>query len=163
MSLLPRVTVSAREIIAREFDVRGSDVCLAEIVQRLRKDNPEFLDMAAKCAADLGSPTKLMVGFAMFYRLLTMPSPAFGEGPKTALPRVDAETRAALVAEIDNKGAEVFTLEAVDELEANNPELLQLAHSFASGLTDYLRAMQGFALLYKSLVIQAITERGRLH
>jgi hypothetical protein len=162
MSLLPRVTVSAREIIAREFDARGSGVCLAEIIQRLRKDNPEFLDMAAKCAADLGSPTKLMVGFGMFYRLLTMPSPAFGEGPKT-LPRVNAETRAALVAEIDNKGAEVFTLEAIDELEANNPELLQLAHSFASGLTDYLRAMQGFALLYKSLVIQAIAERGRLH
>jgi hypothetical protein len=81
----------------------------------------------------------------------------------SAPPRVNAETRAALVAEIDNKGAEVFTLEAIDELEANNPELLQLAHSFASGLTDYLRAMQGFALLYKSLVIQAITERGRLH
>jgi hypothetical protein len=38
-----------------------------------------------------------------------------------------------------------------------------MAHNFASGLENYLHAMQGFALLYKSLIIQSRTERARLH
>lgn len=143
MSLLPRVTEASREMIAREFETRGSEVCLAEVVQRLERENPGFLDMATKCAEDLGDPARLMVGFGMLYRLLTMPSPATN-GRTATLPRVDAQTRDLLVTEIDEKGAEAFTMDAVDELEANNPELLQLAHSFALGSTDYLRAMPGF-------------------
>jgi hypothetical protein len=38
-----------------------------------------------------------------------------------------------------------------------------MAHNFASGLDDYLHVIQGFALLYKSLVVQSMSERGRLH
>ena len=63
----------------------------------------------------------------------------------------------------DDLGPEGFTIEALAELEQNNPELLQVAHSFASRLRNYLHGMQGFALLYKSLVIQTSVERARLH
>jgi hypothetical protein len=67
------------------------------------------------------------------------------------------------VAEIDEKGVENFTREAIVELENSNPELLQMAHNFASGLEDYLQAMQGFALLYKALLIQSRAVRATLH
>jgi len=56
-----------------------------------------------------------------------------------------------------------FTLDSIAELEQHNPELLQVAHNFASGLGNYLHAMQGFALLYKALIMQSRTERARLH
>ena len=166
MSLLPRVTEKAREQVAREFDTRGPDVCVEEIIEHLEKDNPELLNMAAKCAADLGSPASAMMGFAMFYRLLAvrLPTPAAaGAAPMLTLQRVSAKTRAMLVAEIDQNGAEVFTRAAVAELEEGNPELLQMAHGFASGSGNYLLAMQGFALLYRSLVLQSAVERIRLH
>jgi hypothetical protein len=161
MSLLPRVTVTARESVARDFDSRGPDACTAEIIEHLEEHNPEFLDMAARCAADLGNPAKAMLGFSMFYRLLIPASP--GAGALTPLPRVSAETRALLVAEIDEKGLEDFTIETIAELEQSNPELLQMAHNFASGLGNYLHGIQGFALLYKSLVIQSAAERARPH
>lgn len=48
MSLLPRVTEKARELIAREFDARGPDACMADIIEHLERHNPELLDMAAK-------------------------------------------------------------------------------------------------------------------
>jgi hypothetical protein len=164
MSLLPRVTERAREQVAREFDTRGPDVCMAEIIEHLRRHNPELLDMAAKCAADLENPNKAMVGFGIFYRLLIaqFPAPA-GTEDLAPLPRVAAETRALLVAEIDEKGPTAFTKEAIGELEQSNPELLQMAHNFASGFGNYLPAMQGFALLYRSLLIQSTAERARPH
>ena len=161
MSLLPRVTEKARELIAREFDARGPDACMAEIIEHLERHNPELLDMAAKWGADLENPAKAMLGFGMFYRLLN-PAPS-GTSVLTPLPRVSEETRARLVREIDEKGPGNFTLDAIAELEQHNPELLQMAHNFASGLENYLHAMQGFALLYKSLIIQSRTERARLH
>jgi hypothetical protein len=161
MSLLPRVTEKARELLAREFDARGPDVCMLEIVQHLEHHNPELLDMAAKWAADVGNSAKAMLGFGMFYRLL-IPTPP-GTGMLSPLPRVSEETRALLVREIDEKGPGDFTLDALRELEERNPELLQMAHNFASGLGNYLQAMQGFALVYKALVMQSRAERARLH
>jgi hypothetical protein len=161
MALLPRVTEKTRELVAREFDARGPDICMAEIVEHLRRHNRELLDMAANWAADLDDPAKAMLGFGMFYRLL-MPGPP-GTGVLTPLPCVSAETRARLVREIDEKGTEDFTLDAIAELAERNPELLQMAHNFASGLGNYLQAMQGFALLHKSLVLQTAAERARPH
>jgi hypothetical protein len=161
MSLLPRVTEKARELIAREFDARGPDACMAEIIEHLERHNPELLHMAAKWGADLENPAKAMLGFGMFYRLLN-PAPP-GTSVLTSLPRVSEETRARLVREIDEKGPGNFTLDSIAELEQHNPELLQVAHNFASGLGNYLHAMQGFALLYKALIIQSRTERARLH
>jgi hypothetical protein len=161
MSLLPRVTERARELVAREFDDRGPEACMPEIIEHLEQHNPELLDMAARCAGDLRNSTKAMLGFGMFYRLLIL-APAH-TGFVIPLPRVSPETRTLLVAEIDEKGTEDFTREAIAELEKCNPELLQMAHNFASGLGDYLQAMQGFALLYRSLLIQARVERAKLH
>jgi hypothetical protein len=162
MRLLPRITEQARERVAREFDTRGPDACMRETISHLERHNPELLDMATKWAADLGNSNRAMVGFGIFYRLLIAQFPPFA-GALTPLPRVTLETRTLLVAEIDQKGAAAFTREALAEFEQSNPELLQMAHNFASGLGDYLQAMQGFALLYRSLIVQSKEDRARLH
>ena len=159
MSLLPRVTASTHESVALDFDTRGPEVCTTEILGQLERDNPELLKMAVKCAADSGDPSGLMVGFGMFYRLLAEQSPDSG----VAIPYVEPETRDLLVAEIDERGIESFTLKAISELETANPELLQMAHRFASQFENYLHAIQGFALLYRSLAVQAMQRPGRLH
>jgi hypothetical protein len=161
MGMLPRVTEKARELLAREFDARGPDICMAEIVEHLEQHNPELLDMAVKWSADLANPTRAMLGFGMFYRLL-MTEP-LGMGALSPLPRVTQHTRSQLVREIDEKGPDEFMLGAIAELEERNPELLQTAHNFASGLGNYLQAMQGFALLHRALLVQSREERARPH
>ena len=161
MSMLPRVTEQTRELIAREFDTRGPDICTAEVVAHLKRHNPELLDMATRCAADVGESRKVMSGFAMFFRLLIPGLPMSGD--LSPLPAVSEETRARLVREIDAQGTEAFTMEAISEFERSNPELLQMAHNFATRLRQYLLAMQGFALIYKALVLQSTDQRSRLH
>ena len=171
MSVLPRVEESTREQITREFDDVGPDACIAEISAHLRENNPEWLYMAAKCAGDVGDPPQIMTGFCMFYRLLiaqaapshpiTMESGAPAE--LDPLPRVTVATRAAIVAKIDQSGSEAFIREALQELEGGNPELLQMAHYFASAHDNYLGVMQGFALLYTALHIQAEADRLSIH
>jgi hypothetical protein len=171
MSALPRVAESTREQITREFDDVGPDACVAEISAHLREHNPEWLYMAAKCAGDVGDPRRIMGGFCMFYRLLIAQAatshPMMIESDASAelnpLPRVTAETRAAMVAEIDKSGAETFITEAVQKLDGGNPELLQMAHYFASGQDDYLGVMQGFALLYTALLMQSEADKLSVH
>jgi hypothetical protein len=164
MSALPRVTELTRERVAREFDDVGPDACIADIVQHLRSYNPEILDMASRSASDLGEPAKIMVGFGMFYRLLIAQSPlGAGTSRLSPLPRVTPETRDAIVRQIDEKGTEAFTLETIDEMEQENPELIQMAYGFASRYPDTLGVMQGFALLYRSLADQSTVDRARLH
>jgi hypothetical protein len=163
MSLLYRVSEKDREVVAEEFDTRGPKECLAEIVEHLEHENPEFLDMASRCAADLGKPAKLMVGFGIFYRLLASGRATGSARALMMVPRVSVDARERVVAEIDTRGPEDFTKSALAELEAMNPELFQMAHHFASGVPDYLHAMQGFALLHRSLVIQSTLDRGPLH
>ena len=159
--MLPRVTEETRELIAREFDTRGPDVCTAEVVAHLKRHNPEILDMATRCAADVGDSQKVMLGFAIFFRLLVPGLPTSGD--LSPLPAVSEETRARLVREIDTQGTEAFTIEAIAEFERSNPELLQMAHNFATRLRQYLLAMQGFALMYRALVLQCSDQRARLH
>jgi hypothetical protein len=171
MSSLPRVGGLMRERVAREFDDRGPEVCRTEITLDLEADNPELLDMAARCARDVGDFARIMTGFCMFYRLLTAEaraarrtSPDLGDRQQfSLLPRVSPATRAALVKRIDAIGSKAFTRESVAELEANNPELLVMAHNFAEDQADYGGVMQGFALLYASLLAEAVQERGVLH
>ena len=164
MSSLPRVTELTREFVSKQFDDLGPEACLAEITECLTRENPELLDMARKCAADVGTAPKLMVGFGMFYQLLVSASAdATDKQVMHALPCVTARTRDALVREIDNDGSEAFTLRAIEDLERSNPELMQMAHGFASRYEDYLRVMQGFALLYRSLDVQSATDRKYLH
>jgi hypothetical protein len=164
MSFLPRVTELTREFVSRQYDDLGPEACTAEITACLNRENPELLEMARKCAADVGNAPRIMVGFGMFYRLLLSAS-ADGAGKPVmhALPSVTAKTRAALVREIDEVGSEAFTLRAMTDLERSNPELMQMAHGFASRQGDYVRVMQGFALLYRSLDAQLATDRKYLH
>jgi hypothetical protein len=171
MSVLPRVAESTREQITREFDDVGPDACVAEISAHLRENNPEWLYMAAKCAGDVGDPRRIMSGFCMFYRLLiaqaapTHPMTTESGAPAelNPLPRVTAATRAEIVAKIDKSGADAFIHDALQELDDGNPELLQMAHYFASAHDDYLGVMQGFALLYIALRIQSETDRLSVH
>jgi hypothetical protein len=170
MSSLPRIAEYTRERIAREFDNLGPDACLAEIMGDLRQNNPELLDMASKCAADVGSPPAIMVGFGMFYRLLVAEAsagrarvPQAREGVQVNfLPRVTPETRGIIVRQIEQTGSKAFTRNYLDHLEQNNPELLHMAHDFASRHEDYLGTMQGFILLYASLIAQADADRAYL-
>jgi hypothetical protein len=171
MSALPRVAESTRERITREFDDVGPDACVAEIFAHLREYNPEWLYMAAKCAADIGDPQRSMGGFCMFYRLLiAQAAPSYSmtiengaPAELNPLPRVSVETRAAIVAAIDKRGADAFINEALDDLGAGNPELLQMAHYFASAHDNYPGVMHAFALLYAALRIQSETDRLSVH
>lgn len=164
MGFLPRVTELTREFVSRQFDNLGPEACMAEITDCLRRENPEFLEMARKCAADSGDASRIMVGFGMFYQLLIAASAeAVGKPVMHALPNVTAETRDALVREIDETGPDAFTVTAIDDLERSNPELMQMAHGFASRQSDYGRVMQGFALLYRSLDAQSAADRKYLH
>ncbi|MDB6107302.1 MAG: hypothetical protein JWO52_7301 [Gammaproteobacteria bacterium] len=171
MSSLPCVVALTRERVAREFDDRGPDVCRTEITLDLEANNPELLDMAARCARDVGNFARVMTWFCMFYRVLSAQARA-GLGASSSdpaeqqlrlLPRVSAETRAAIVKRIGTVGSQEFTREAVAELEQNNPELLIMSHNFAEDHEDYGGVMQGFALLYASLLAEAAQERGVLH
>jgi hypothetical protein len=99
----------------------------------------------------------------MFYRLMLAPAvPGTEHSLLNPLPRVSPDTRDSIVGQIDEMGTEPFTLAIIEDLEQNNPELLQMAHDFAALQPDYLPVMQGFALFYKSLVEQAAEDRARL-
>jgi hypothetical protein len=171
MSALPRVEESVREQVAREFDDLGPDTCVAEISEHLRENNPEWLNMAARCAGDVGDARRVMGGFCMLYRSLiaqAVPSHPLTTPSGVAvaldpLPRVTELTRAALVAEIDQQGSEGFIRDAIQEMEDSNPELLQMAHSFASEHENYAGLMQGFALLYAALLKQSVADRLSVH
>ena len=160
MSYLPRVTAATHERVYREFDDHGPEACLAEITQELERHNPELLDMITRCASDVGPHGRIMWGFGMFYRMLALQaSPAGQTSLLNPLPRVTPETREHIIRVIDARGTEAFTTEAIDELEEQNPELLQMAHGLASRHPDYLGVMQAFALLYRSLSLQAARDR----
>lgn len=163
MSYLPRVTPATREGVSREFDDLGPDACMDEIGRSLEQDNPEWLDMAAKAASDLGSEG-IRHGFFMLYRALERESQARADSSGlNALPRVSPSVRDDIVSEIDSAGAEAFTAAAIDELGRSNPELLQMAEFFAGFHGDYIRAMQGFCLLYQALAIQRGQDRVLSH
>jgi hypothetical protein len=157
MSWLPRVAEHTRERVSREFDNLGPEACVAEITEELRANNPEVLDMAKRCARDIGSPAEVMAGFGMFYRILVVQSAA-----AFALPCVTPHTRERILGQIDAGGSEAFTHDALAELERTNPELLQMAHFFASRQKDYLGMMQGFALIHACLAAQAVADRANL-
>jgi hypothetical protein len=171
MSSLPRVTEATRERISRELDNLGPDVCRVEVSENLRSNNPELLDMAMKCSADIGNGEESMLGFCTFYRLLLAQASAGDECSREArteslldpLPRVTPQMRALVASRINEKGAEAFTRDSIEHLERNNPELLQLVHRFSARHADYLGTMQGFALLYACLVAQSAADRTYPH
>jgi hypothetical protein len=171
MKTLPRVGDVTRERIAREFDDRGPDVCRAEIMAELEAENPELLDIATRCARDVGNSIRIMTGFCMFYRLLRVEAQAAGamlHAPGSAqqwnlLPRVTTDTREDIVKRIDAIGSQAFTREAIADLGRNNPELLLMAHHFAEDQADYAGVMQGFALFYACLNAEGDGQHAVLH
>src|SRR6202050_1096774 len=164
MSMLPRVTDPTRERISREFDNLGRDVCMADIRKDLDRHNPQLLAMAVKWAGEGKEGKKLFTAFGMFYRLLAAEASALLESDALSpLPQGSSETRDRLLARIPRTGDEQFVREAIGNLEAANPELLQMAHSFASVRPDYAPTMQGFALLYEALLIQSQSDRLKPH
>jgi hypothetical protein len=159
---LPCVSVITRERIARELDDRGPEACLTETLQELSVGNPEILDMATKCAASFGhSSAKILLELCVFYRLLSEEFRATHPALRALapIPRVTQATRDKIVSDIDQHGVDAFTLKAVEHLEQQNPELLQMANGSATRLGRYLPVMQGFALVYRALVEQAAADR----
>ncbi len=172
MTTIPRVTVETRERVSREFDDLGPKACVGSVLEDLRANNPELLEIVTKCARDIerASPDESspMIGLCMFYRLLTLQSQldhllnTTGIG-MAALPRVTPEVRDLIVRQIDEQGVEAFTRSSLDRLEHENPELLQMAHAFALRRSDYLPVMQGFVLLYACLSAQVEIDRSQMH
>jgi hypothetical protein len=137
---------------------------MIEVINDLRQQNPEVLDTAIKCARSHGDYTRVMQGFGMFYRLILAPSvPDSGGTLLNPLPRVTPQTRDLIVAQFDELGPEVFTTNGIEELEKQNPQLLQMAHSFASAQPSYPTVMQGLVLVYKAFADQAAADRTLLH
>lgn len=171
MKPLPRVTALTRERVAREFDGRGPDVCRTEITLELNATNPEVLDIAMRCARDVGDFHRIMTGFCMFYRLLAAEAQGCarqlgledGGRQISLLPRVQPATRSEVVKRIDALGSTEFIREALDDLERHNPELLLTAHHFAEDQSDYGGIIQGFTLVYAVLSTQAALEQGVPH
>lgn len=146
------------ERVARDFDDVGPDACMAEIVDDLLDDNPHYLEMASRCARDVGDHDRIITGFCMFYRILAQSARAEG----AVIPRIAPDTRDIIVAMMDEFGTDTFVLFATEALEQENPQLLQMASGFASRHERYLDIMRGFVLLYKSLSAQAVADRLRL-
>ena len=163
MSYLPRVTLATREEVSREFDDLGPDACMDEIGRGLEQRNPELLDIVVKAASDLGSE-RIRQGFFMLYRALEREASLQADASDlNALPKVSPPVRDDLVLEIDSIGEKAFMASSVDELEQSNPELLQMAQFFAESHSDYLRAMQGFCLIYRALAAQRERDRIMSH
>ena len=96
MQLLPRVVASTSERVHREFDDRGPEACIESVTRDLKRNNPEILEMVARCANDLGKPSKILLGFGLFYRALTAECGADSGrelGPEAALRGVLASSR----------------------------------------------------------------------
>src|SRR5690349_13640395 len=102
---LPRVTSATRERVSRELDDLGPAACTDQVVENLRRSNPELLDIASRCARDVRPAAKTMLGLAMFCRLL-MAETAVTKGGSDLkpLPRVAPETRDLVVSDIDRQG-----------------------------------------------------------
>jgi hypothetical protein len=134
-------------------------------------NNPELLDIATRCARDVGDSSRVMTGFCLFYRLLTEEARSgldhshapVGGQQLSPLPRVSAAARESILQRIDAVGSGEFTREVIAELERENPHLLHMSDSFAEDQADYLGVMQGFALLYACLLAQAAMEHSVLH
>jgi hypothetical protein len=63
VSLLSLATPTTRERLARELDDRGPEACVTEVINDLKQHDPEFLDMAVKCARSRGDYSRVMQGF----------------------------------------------------------------------------------------------------
>lgn len=152
---LPRINERLWERVARDFDDVGPEACMAEILDDLLAHNPHYLEMALRAAHNARDPDRALTGFGMFYRILSLGARDRGR----PLPRITPVTRDAIAALVGECGEAQFVMLATETLREENPCLMQMADSFASGHDDYLGIMQAFVLLYKSLSAQGVTDR----
>lgn len=155
MIALPLVSDRHWERVARDFDDVGPDACLAETIDELSAENPHYLAIARRCAGDTVRPANTLVGFAKFYRILAAEAGERGGG----VPRITPQTLDLIDALLEEFGEAAFIGLATALMCEENPCLSQMADSFASRQPDYLTVMQGFALLYRCLSVQATTDR----
>ncbi len=158
MRALPPVDEIFWECVAREFDDAGPQNKVATIVDELLIDNPHYLDMATGCARECRNPDRVLTGFAMFYRIIALAARDRGR----AMPRITDDTRDVISTLLGEFGEERFTFLATEMLHSENPYLLRMADSFASPSDNHEAIMQGFALLYKALSAQAVTDGMRV-
>ncbi|KRA84009.1 hypothetical protein [Altererythrobacter sp. Root672] len=154
MTTLQPVSERHWERVARDFDDVGPQACVAEIVEQLRAENPHYLAIAKRCARDDGDEAGAFTGFAKFYRILALDARDRGG----VVPRIAAQTLDVIDTLIEEFGEEQFIALAAEMLCDENPVLVQMADSFASRQQDFLRAMQGFVVLYKCLSVQAVID-----
>jgi hypothetical protein len=77
-----------------------------------------------------------------------------------SLPRVAGLTRERVTREFDDRGPEVCRTEIILDLQANNPELLDMATRWSRDVGDSTRIMTGFCLFYRLLTAQARAAAG---
>lgn len=158
MIALPPVDEIFWERVAREFDDAGPKNCMAAILADLLTENPLYLEMATRCARECRDPDRVLTGFAMFYRIIALAARNRGR----TVPRITNDTLDTITALVSEFGEERFTFLATEMLHSENPYLLQMADSFASPADNHEVIMQGFALLYKALAAQAVTDGLRI-
>src|SRR6476620_10912570 len=110
--------------------------------------------MATRCARECRNPDRVLTGFAMFYRIITLAAHDRGR----TVPRITDDTRDTITALLGEFGEERFTFLATEMMHSENPHLLKMADSFASPSDNHAIIMQGFVLLYKALAAQAVTD-----
>jgi hypothetical protein len=71
MSSLPRVTRETWEQISMQVDETGPKKFTMAVIEELERDNPELLAMVDKFAEGCADYLETVMGFAMFYRLIT--------------------------------------------------------------------------------------------
>jgi len=78
----------------------------------------------------------------------------------SSLPCVAALTRERVAREFDDRGPDVCRTEITLDLEANNPELPDMAARRAPDVGNFARAMPGFCMFYRLLSAQARADLG---
>jgi hypothetical protein len=71
MSFLPRVTRETWERMSMQVDDTGPKQFTMKVIEELERDNPELLALVDKFAEGRADYLETVMGFAMFYRLIT--------------------------------------------------------------------------------------------
>lgn len=151
MPSVPLVSEDHWERVARDFDDIGPEACVGQIVAELRTDNPHYLAIARRCARDAVDEAGTFAGFAKFYRILALCARDRGE----PVPRIAPQTLDVVDTLVAEFGEDRFVALAAETLCEENACLAAMAHGFASRSSDYLMVMQGFAVLYNCISVQA--------
>jgi hypothetical protein len=71
MSSIPRVTRETWEALSMQVEDNGPKTFTLAVIQELQRDNPELLALVDKFADGSTDYLETVMGFAMFYRMIT--------------------------------------------------------------------------------------------